>query len=50
MILNWNPSVIFEVGLSLTIDWYLKNKKWLKNVTSGEYMNYYRNQYLNDNI
>ena len=43
--LNWKPSVDFKKGLSLTIDWYLNNKIWLKNVTSGEYRNYYKKQY-----
>ena len=43
--LKWKPSVDFKKGLSLTIDWYLNNKNWLKNVTSGEYKNYYKNQY-----
>ena len=43
--LNWKPSVDFKKGLSLTIDWYLNNKNWLKNVTSGEYRNYYKKQY-----
>ncbi|MEC9303173.1 MAG: GDP-mannose 4,6-dehydratase, partial [Bacteroidota bacterium] len=42
---NWEPSVDFKKGLSLTIDWYLNNKIWLKNVTSGEYRNYYKKQY-----
>jgi len=43
--LGWSPSVTFEEGLSKTIDWYLNNNSWLKNVTSGEYQNYYNNQY-----
>lgn len=43
--LGWKPSVTFEEGLSKTIDWYLSNEKWLKNVTSGDYQNYYSNQY-----
>jgi len=43
--LGWSPTVIFEEGLSNTIDWYLNNKKWLKNVTSGKYQNYYKKQY-----
>jgi len=42
---NWEPSVDFKKGLSLTIDWYLNNKNWLKSVTSGEYRNYYKKQY-----
>ncbi len=44
--LNWVPSLQFEEGLSETIDWYLANKEWLANVTSGEYQNYYDQQYL----
>jgi dTDP-glucose 4,6-dehydratase len=43
--LGWAPSVTFEEGLSKTIDWYLENTEWLKNVTSGEYQNYYNAQY-----
>jgi len=43
--LGWKPSVTFEEGLSKTIDWYLENKEWLNNVTSGEYQNYYQVMY-----
>lgn len=43
--LGWKPSVTFEQGLSETIDWYLQNIDWLKNVTSGEYQHYYQKQY-----
>ena len=43
--LGWSPTVTFEEGLSKTIDWYLQNEDWLKNVTSGEYLNYYKKQY-----
>lgn len=45
--LGWSPSVTFEEGLSITIDWYLQNEEWLKHVTSGEYQKYYNNQYAN---
>lgn len=45
--LGWKPSVTFEEGLSLTIDWFLQNEVWLKHVTSGEYLKYYDNQYAN---
>lgn len=44
--LDWSPSVTFEEGLSITIDWYLNNKEWLENVTSGEYQKYYAEQYI----
>jgi dTDP-glucose 4,6-dehydratase len=43
--LGWKPSVTFEQGLEKTIDWYLSNEEWLKNVTSGEYQTYYEKQY-----
>ena len=43
--LGWSPTVTFEEGLSKTIDWYLSNEEWLKNVTSGNYQNYYKKQY-----
>ena len=43
--LGWSPTVTFEEGLSKTIDWYLSNEDWLKNVTSGNYQNYYKKQY-----
>ncbi len=43
--LGWEPSLTFEEGLKKTIRWYLNNEGWLKNVTSGEYQNYYQKQY-----
>lgn len=43
--LGWKPSVIFEEGLEKTINWYLNNKEWLQNVTSGAYKDYYKKQY-----
>lgn len=44
--LGWKPSVTFEEGLALTIDWYLSNQEWLGNVTSGAYQQYYKKQYV----
>ena len=43
--LGWKPSVTFEEGLSITIDWYLSNKQWLENTTSGKYLEYYNTMY-----
>jgi dTDP-glucose 4,6-dehydratase len=43
--LGWKPSVTFEQGLEITIDWYLNNQDWLNNVTSGDYASYYEKQY-----
>lgn len=45
--LGWEPSLQFEKGISKTVDWYLQNKDWLENVTSGTYMDYYKDQYQN---
>ncbi len=30
--LGWSPSVTFEEGIKLTIDWYLKNQEWIKSI------------------
>lgn len=44
--LGWQPSLQFEEGLEKTVEWYLENEEWLDNVTSGDYQNYYENQYI----
>lgn len=43
--LGWKPSLQFEEGLTKTVDWYLNNEDWLKNITSGDYKKYYDGQY-----
>ena len=43
--LGWEPSLQFEEGLDRTISWYLANEKWIKNITTGEYQSYYKQQY-----
>jgi dTDP-glucose 4,6-dehydratase len=45
--LGWEPSVTFEQGMDKTIDWYLANEEWMQNITSGAYMDYYKDQYTN---
>ncbi len=30
--LGWKPSLTFEEGIKLTIDWYLKNQAWIKDI------------------
>ena len=30
--LAWEPSVTFEEGIKLTIDWYLNNQDWIKSI------------------
>jgi len=43
--LGWKPSLTFEEGLSKTVDWYLNHENWLEQVTSGNYREYYKQQY-----
>ena len=45
--LGWTPETRFEDGIVKTIEWYLNNQEWVKNVTSGDYQNYYENMYKN---
>ena len=35
--LEWRPSVDFETGLELTVDWYLENPDWVARVRDGSY-------------
>ena len=30
--LGWSPSITFEEGIKLTIEWYLSNQEWIKNI------------------
>ncbi len=43
--LGWEPTVKFNEGLELTVDWYLQNEEWIDAIVSGEYQTYYQLQY-----
>ncbi len=43
--LGWAQSVSFEQGLEETISWYLNNQDWIKNVQSGEYQKWIKQNY-----
>ncbi|MDD2576468.1 MAG: GDP-mannose 4,6-dehydratase, partial [Bacteroidales bacterium] len=43
--LGWEPSLQFEEGIEKTIKWYLENQEWVDNITSGEYVKYYKEMY-----
>ncbi len=30
--LGWSPSLTFEEGIKITIDWYLNNQEWIKSI------------------
>ncbi|MCY1457042.1 dTDP-glucose 4,6-dehydratase [compost metagenome] len=43
--LGWEPRYTFETGLKETVQWYLDNQSWWENIISGDYQNYYQQQY-----
>lgn len=43
--LGWEPAYTFEQGMKETIQWYLENTKWIENIISGDYANYYDKMY-----
>lgn len=43
--LGWKPQETFETGLRKTVEWYLANREWVSNVTSGEYRAWVQKQY-----
>lgn len=45
--LGWKPLHDFGEWLEKTIAWYKENEKWWRDVKSGEYQKYYKEQYGN---
>lgn len=43
--LGWSPKVMMAEGLAETARWYLANQAWMERVTSGDYQQYYDQQY-----
>ncbi|MGA9814375.1 MAG: dTDP-glucose 4,6-dehydratase, partial [Terriglobales bacterium] len=43
--LGWKPRESFETGMRKTVDWYLQNEEWVKDVTSGVYRKWIATQY-----
>lgn len=43
--LGWKPGYSFEEAIEETVDWFLENKSWWEEILSGDYSNYYENQY-----
>ncbi|MDR3125148.1 MAG: dTDP-glucose 4,6-dehydratase [Endomicrobium sp.] len=35
--LGWKPSITFEEGIKLTIDWYLNNKNWIEGIEARKF-------------
>lgn len=43
--LGWAPSVTFNDGIRMTIDWYLRHAEWMQGVIDGSYKEYYAKMY-----
>jgi len=43
--LGWAPRYDIGQGMADTVDWYLGNKPWWRNIKSGEYEKYYQRMY-----
>ena len=43
--LGWRPTVSFEEGVRLTIEWYQNHRSWWKKIKTGEYLAYYKRMY-----
>jgi len=43
--LNWQPRETFESGIRKTVEWYLANEAWIREVTTGHYREWIATQY-----
>ena len=43
--LGWKPAETFDTGMRKTVQWYLRNPAWVRNVTSGAYRDWIGMQY-----
>ena len=43
--LGWDPSIDFKTGMQKTVNWYIDNRSWWEPLKSGEYLEYYKNNY-----
>jgi dTDP-glucose 4,6-dehydratase len=43
--LGWHPRETFETGIRKTVQWYLENATWVKDVTSGSYRQWIETHY-----
>jgi dTDP-glucose 4,6-dehydratase len=44
--LGWRSSHTFDQALELTVRWFVENEAWWRPIKSGEYLEYYRRQYV----
>jgi len=43
--LGWHPEYSLNHGLSATIQWYQEYRWWWEKIKSGDFLDYYKNQY-----
>ncbi|MFZ2302676.1 MAG: dTDP-glucose 4,6-dehydratase [Gallionella sp.] len=43
--LGWKPAETFETGIRKTVQWYLDNQEWVRNVQSGSYRQWIEKNY-----
>ena len=43
--LGWKPAHAFEDAIGRTIEWYIDNEDWWREIKSGEYLRYYEKHY-----
>ncbi|MGN8082791.1 dTDP-glucose 4,6-dehydratase [Variovorax sp. 22077] len=43
--LGWKPAETFDTGIRKTVEWYLANTEWVRNVQSGAYREWVEKQY-----
>lgn len=43
--LGWKPAETFDTGIRKTVEWYLANGEWVRNVQSGAYREWVEKQY-----
>ncbi|HEU4325005.1 MAG TPA: dTDP-glucose 4,6-dehydratase [Roseiflexaceae bacterium] len=44
--LGWQPRHNFAEAIEATVRWYVENESWWRPIKSGEYLEYYRKQYV----
>lgn len=44
--LGWKPAHTFDQALEKTVNWFVANEKWWRPIKSGEYLEYYKKQYV----
>ena len=43
--LGWEREYKFDDAIKATVEWYVKNDKWLSEIESGEYLRFMRSHY-----